>query len=66
MPLVTISVVENVFSDEQKREMIKKVTDTLVPIDGESMRAITGVLIEEVREGHWGIGGQEIIGVPKQ
>jgi len=60
MPLVTINVIENVFTDEQKREMIRKVTDTMVSIEGESMRAITWVLIEEVREGHWGIGGQGI------
>lgn len=66
MPLVTISVMEKIFTDEQKREMIKKVTDALVSIEGESMRAITWVLIEEVREGHWGIGGHGITGSPKQ
>lgn len=60
MPLVTINVIENVFTEAQKREMIEKVTDTLVSIEGEAMRAITWVLIEEVRESHWGIGGQSI------
>ena len=60
MPLVTINVVENVLSDEQKREMIEKVTDALVSIEGEAMRGITWVLIEEVRESHWGIGGQRL------
>lgn len=60
MPLVTINVVENLFSDEQKQEMIEKVTDALVSIEGEAMRAITWVLIEEVREQHWGIGGQRL------
>lgn len=62
MPLVTISVIENVFSDEQKREMIEKVTDTMVSIEGEAMRGITWVLIEEVSEGNWGIGGQSMTG----
>ena len=61
MPLVTINVIENVFTDEQKREMIEKVTDTMVSIEGEAMRAITWVLIEEVRECHWGIGGQSMV-----
>jgi len=60
MPLVTINVVENVFNDDQKREMIEKVTDALVSIEGEAMRGITWVLIEEVRESHWGIGGQRL------
>jgi 4-oxalocrotonate tautomerase len=60
MPLVTINVIENLFTNEQKREMIKKVTDAMVSIEGEAMRGITWVLIEEVREGHWGIGGHGI------
>jgi 4-oxalocrotonate tautomerase len=62
MPLVTINVVENVFTDEEKREMIKRVTDAMVSIQGEAMRGITWVLIEEIRTGHWGIGGQGITG----
>jgi len=61
MPLVTISVIENVFTDEQKREMIRKVTDAMVSIEGEAMRGITWVLIEEVSENNWGIGGQSLI-----
>lgn len=65
MPLVTINVIENVFTDEQKREMIEKVTDTLVSIEGEAMRAITWVVIEEVPESNWGIGGQCLIGGPR-
>ena len=60
MPLVTINVIENVFTDDQKREMIERVTDTMVSIEGEAMRCITWVLVEEVREGHWGIGGQSM------
>ena len=60
MPLVTINVMENVFTDKQKQEMIEKVTDTLVSIEGEAMRAITWVLIEEVHESHWGIGGKSM------
>ncbi|MGW8248933.1 MAG: tautomerase family protein [Acidiferrobacterales bacterium] len=62
MPLVTINVIENVFNDEQKQQIIEKVTDALVSIEGEAMRAITWVLIEEVREQNWGIGGQRLTG----
>ena len=58
MPMVKISVIENVFSKEQKREMIQKVTDAMVSIEGEAMRGVTWVLVEEVQEGNWGIGGQ--------
>ena len=58
MPMVKINVIENVFTDAQKREMIERVTDTMVSIEGEAMRGVTWVLVEEVKEGNWGIGGQ--------
>lgn len=60
MPLVTISVIEHVFTNKQKQEMIEKVTDAMVSIEGEAMRGITWVLIEEVNENNWGIGGQSM------
>jgi len=58
MPMVKINIIENVFSKEQKREMIEKVTDAMVSIEGEAMRGVTWVIVEEVQEGDWGIGGQ--------
>ena len=58
MPMVRINVIENVFTNEQKREMIAKVTDAMVAIEGEAMRSVTWVIIDEIREGDWGIGGQ--------
>jgi 4-oxalocrotonate tautomerase family enzyme len=48
MPLVTVKVIEGVFTQEQKREMIKKITDTMVEIEGENLRPVTWVLVEEV------------------
>ncbi len=57
MPLVTVHLIENVFTDEEKVEMITKLTDTMVSIEGEAMRSVTWVKIEEVPEGQWGIGG---------
>jgi 4-oxalocrotonate tautomerase len=56
--MVKINVIENVFSKEQKREMIQKVTDAMVSIEGEAMRGVTWVIVEEVLEGDWGIGGR--------
>jgi 4-oxalocrotonate tautomerase len=60
MPLVKINVIENVFTPEQKDRMIEKVTDAMVSIEGESMRAVTWVVIQEVREGSWGVGGNSL------
>jgi 4-oxalocrotonate tautomerase len=57
MPLVTVKVIEGVFTREQKQEMIRRVTDTMVEIEGESLRPVTWVLVEEVHSGEWGIAG---------
>lgn len=58
MPLVTIDVIKDVFTPAQKEEIIRKVTDTMVGIEGESLRGVTWVRIMEVEQGDWGIGGQ--------
>ena len=34
MPLIQIKLIEDVFSEAQKKEMIKKITDTMVSIEG--------------------------------
>ena len=57
MPLVQIKLIEGVFTSEQKQQMIHKVTDAMVSIEGENMRGVTWVITEEVKSGDWGIGG---------
>lgn len=57
MPLATIKVIEGVFSGNEKRQMIEKVTDAIVSVEGASLREKTVVIVEEVRSGDWGIGG---------
>ena len=39
-------------------EMIRKLTDTMVSIEGENLRPATLVVVEEVRSGDWGMGGK--------
>jgi 4-oxalocrotonate tautomerase len=60
MPFVNVKLIEGVFSKEQKREMIEKLTDTMVEIEGENMRGVTWVVVEEVQSGEWGIGGNAL------
>jgi 4-oxalocrotonate tautomerase len=60
MPFVQVKLTEGVFSDAQKQEMIRKVTDAMVSIEGEPMREVTWVVIEEVKSGSWGIGGRPL------
>ncbi len=57
MPLIQVKVIENVFTPLQKEEIIQSLTDAMVKIEGENMRQVTWVTIEEVRSGSWGIAG---------
>jgi 4-oxalocrotonate tautomerase len=58
VPLINVKLIEGVFDDAQKQEMVQKLTDTMVEIEGENMRGVTWVVLEEVKSGNWGIGGQ--------
>ncbi|MBV9805285.1 MAG: 4-oxalocrotonate tautomerase family protein [Solirubrobacterales bacterium] len=58
MPLINVKLIEGVFSPEQKTEIVERLTDAMVTIEGENMRQVTWCVIDEVRSGDWGIGGQ--------
>ncbi len=60
MPFVQVKVIEGVFSDSQKQEMIRKLTDAMVSVEGETMREVTWVVVEEVKSGSWAIGGKAL------
>ncbi len=60
MPLINVELIENVFTPEQKQQIISKLTDAIVSIEGEALRSVTWVKINEVKEGNWAIGGQSL------
>ena len=60
MPLVDIQVLEGVFSATEKQNMISKVTDAMIAIEGEAMRGVTWVRVIDVPSGQWGIGGKAL------
>ena len=60
MPLIEVHAIEKVFSPEQKRQIIQKLTDAMVSIEGENMRGVTTVKISEVKSGDWAIGGKPL------
>jgi 4-oxalocrotonate tautomerase len=60
MPLINVKLIEDVFTSDQKREIIERLTDTMVSIEGENMRSVTWVVVEEVTSGDWGIGGKPL------
>jgi 4-oxalocrotonate tautomerase len=58
MPLIQVKMIEEVFTPAQKKELIAKLTDTVVSMEGESLRPYTLVILEDVRSGEWGVGGK--------
>ncbi len=60
MPLINVKIIEGVFSPAQKRQIVTRLTDTMVEIEGENMRPVTWVIVEEVQSGDWGIAGNPL------
>ncbi len=60
MPLVDIQLIRGVFTPEQKKTMITKVTDAIVSVEGETMRGVTWVRVQEIESGEWAIGGRPL------
>ncbi|HTW38894.1 MAG TPA: tautomerase family protein [Steroidobacteraceae bacterium] len=60
MPFINVKLIEGVFTADQKRQMIRKLTDCMVEIEGEAMRPVTWTVIEEVKSGDWAIAGKPL------
>jgi 4-oxalocrotonate tautomerase len=60
MPLVTIDVIKDVFTPSQKKELVSKVTEAMIAVEGENMRPVTWVRINEFEQGDWAIGGKAL------
>lgn len=59
MPTVDIKVIEGVFSHDEQREMVERVSEAMIGVEGEALRDSTHVTLTETpREGAWAIGGQ--------
>jgi len=58
--LINVKVIAGVFSDAEKKRMASRLTDAMVAIEGESLRTVTWVMIEEIKSGDWAIGGQSL------
>lgn len=60
MPLVQIKGVGGYLSAGQKQELIRRVTDAVVSVEGEGLRPVTWVIVEDVPPGAWGVGGSPV------
>ena len=60
MPLVQIHVFEDELTQEQSKELITEITDVVTEVTSDKLRDVTWVMINEVRSGHWGVGGNAL------
>ena len=60
MPMVTIDVIKDAFTPQQKQDLIAKVTRAMLDVEGESLRNVTWVRINEFEGGDWAIGGKAL------
>jgi 4-oxalocrotonate tautomerase len=60
MALVQVSVIKACVGSRAKTQMIYRLTDAMVTIEGENMRSVTWVKIDEIESGDWEIGRQAL------
>ena len=60
MPVVDIKVIEGAFTDEEKRELVERLTEAVIAIGGEPIRPVTHTLISETPSGGWAVGGRTL------
>jgi 4-oxalocrotonate tautomerase len=58
MPLITVKVFEDELTKQQTADIIRGITEAVIPFVGERLREATWVLVEEIKSGAWGIGGK--------
>jgi 4-oxalocrotonate tautomerase len=66
MPIITVKVIKGVVltSDEQKRELLEKMTDAFIGVVGDVARPYTYCIIEETPLFEWSIGGRPLPDLP--
>jgi 4-oxalocrotonate tautomerase len=60
MALIQVRVIAGVFTTPQKREIVARLTDAMVAIEGENMRQTIWCIVDEVAGGEWGVGGRTL------
>ena len=60
MPIVSVKVIKDFFSEEQKTALIKELTDAFCKATIEAARPYVYVMVEEVPQGKWGLAGHPL------
>jgi 4-oxalocrotonate tautomerase len=58
MPFANLKVPAGTLTPESKKKLIDAVSDAYADVYGEVARPTTLVVVEEVHDGGWGIGGR--------
>ncbi|MBL4788468.1 MAG: tautomerase family protein [Kordiimonadaceae bacterium] len=60
MPLIQVKTFKDELTSEQSELLIQKITDAVTSVTSEKLRDVTWVILEEVKDGHWGVGGKAL------
>ena len=60
MPLINVKVFKDELSQDQSKALIGKITDAVAEVTSDKLRDVTWVIIDEIKDGHWGVGGKAI------
>jgi 4-oxalocrotonate tautomerase len=60
MPIVSVKVIENFFTEEQKKALVTELTDAFCRATIEAARPYIYVMVEEVKQGQWGLAGHPL------
>ena len=63
MPMITVKVFEEELDQQQAQALIARITDAVAEVTSDKLRDVTWVIVEEVKDGHWGVGGKAL-GLP--
>jgi 4-oxalocrotonate tautomerase len=60
MPFVELKVFEGELTSEQSADLIQKITNAVTEITSEKLRDVTWVVVNEIKSGNWGVGGNAL------
>ena len=60
MPFIDIKVIEGVFTPEEQRQLVERVSEAVISVEGEALRPVTHTVVTETPSGSWAVGGQAL------
>lgn len=61
MPFIDVKILEGVLDHEQYQALIAEITESVVRVGGEGMRPMTRCVVQEIRNGLWGVAGKPLV-----